>query len=164
MRFNDAVLGFVILAFGAAVALYADLTFPDLPGQEFGPAFFPTIIGAVLFGCRAILLIQGIAKRKTVPLVELGEWARMPRHVVNFFLVFAGPARLHPVHRQRSASSPFPFVILTVLMVRFGCRWFTAVGIGLVATLVIHTAFYKFLLRAPALGHPAAAAMVTDRA
>ncbi len=145
MRFNDAVLGFVILVFGAAVALYADLTFPALPGQEFGPAFFPTIIGTVLFGCGLILLIQGLAKRKTVPLVELGEWARMPGHVANFVLVFLA-LLVYVLFTDSVGFIPISFLILTVLMVRFGCRWFTAAGIGLVATLVIHTAFYKFLL------------------
>ncbi len=145
MRFNDAVLGLVILVFGAAVALYADLTFPDLPGQEFGPAFFPTIIGAVLFGAGVILFIQGIAKRKTVPLIELGEWARMPRHIVNFFLVFAA-LLAYILFTDSIGFIPVSFVILTVMMVQFGCRWVTALGIGLVATLVIHTAFYKFLL------------------
>ena len=145
MRFNDAVLGIIILAFGAAVALYADLTFPELPGQEFGPAFFPTIIGAVLSGCGVILLIQGLAKRKTVPLVELGEWAGMPGHVVNFVLVFLA-LLVYVLFTDSIGFIPVSFLILTVLMVRFGCRWFTAASIGLVATLVIHTAFYKFLL------------------
>ena len=163
MRFNDAVLGFIILAFGAAVALYADLTFPALPGQEFGPAFFPTIIGAVLSGCGLILLIQGLAKRKTVPLVEIGEWARMPRHVVNFVLVFLallvyilftdsvgfipdilsdphrpdGAVRQPLVHRRRhrpGGDAGHPHAVL------------------------------QAPARPPALGHPGAAAMVTDRA
>ena len=145
MRFNDAVLGFIILAFGAAVALYADLTFPALPGQEFGPAFFPTIIGAVLFGCGLILLIQGLAKRNTVPLVELGEWARMPRHIVNFVLVFLA-LLAYILFTDTVGFIPVSFLILTVLMLQFGSRWFTAAGIGLAATLVIHTIFYKVLL------------------
>ncbi len=145
MRFNDAVLGLVILLFGAAVALYADLTFPALPGQEFGPAFFPTIIGAVLFGAGVILVIQGLAKLRTEPLVELGEWAHMPRHVINFFLVFVA-LLAYIVFTDSIGFIPVSFVILTVLMMRFGCRWYTAAGIGLAATLIIHTAFYKFLL------------------
>jgi putative tricarboxylic transport membrane protein len=145
MRFSDALLGLVILVFGAAVALYADMTFPALPGQEFGPAFFPTIIGTVLAGCGAILLIQGLARRKTVPLVEFGEWARLPGHVINFGLVFVA-LLAYILFTDSLGFIPVSFLILTVLMVRFGCRWLTAAAIGLVATLIIHTAFYKFLL------------------
>lgn len=145
MRFNDAVLGFVILVFGAAVALYADLTFPALPGQEFGPAFFPTIIGAVLAGCGLILLVQGVFRGRTVPLVAFGEWARLPGHVVNFFLIFLALVA-YILFTDSVGFIPVSFLILTVLMVRFGCRWFTAAGISLAATLLIHTAFYKFLL------------------
>ncbi len=139
------MLGSIILAFGAAVALFAVLTFPALPGQEFGPAFFPTIIGVVLSGCGAILLVQGIAKRKTVPLVEMGEWARMPRHIVNFVSVFLA-LLVYILFTDTVGFIPISFLILTVLMVQFGSRWFTAAGIGLVATLVIHTLFYKLLL------------------
>ena len=145
MRFNDALLGFVILVFGAAVALYADMTFPALPGQEFGPAFFPTIIGTVLAGCGAVLLIQGLIRQRTVPLVQLGEWARLPSHIINFFLVFLA-LLAYILFTDNVGFIPVSFLILTVLMMRFGCRWFTAAGIGLAATLVIHTAFYKFLL------------------
>jgi len=145
MRFNDAVLGFVILVFGAAVALYADMTFPALPGQEFGPAFFPTIIGAVLFGCGVILLLQGLARHRTEPLVKLGEWARLPGHVVNFALVFLALI-VYILFTDSIGFIPVSFLILSVLMVRFGCRWPTAAGVGLAATLLIHTVFYKVLL------------------
>ena len=145
MRFNDAVLGFVILLFGAAVALYAELTFPALPGQEFGPAFFPVIIGSVLAVSGAVLLIQGIVKQRTVPLVQLGEWAHMPGHVVNFFLIFLALIA-YIVFTDSVGFIPVSFLILTVLMMRFGCRWVTAAGIGLAATLLIHTVFYKLLL------------------
>ena len=145
MRFNDAVLGFVILVFGAAAALYADMTFPSLPGQEFGPAFFPTIIGTVLFGCGVILLVQGIARQRSEPLLVFGEWARLPRHVVNFFLVFLALIA-YILFTDSIGFIPVSFLILSVLMVRFGSGWITAIVIGLVATLIIHTLFYKFLL------------------
>ncbi len=145
MRFNDAVLGFVILVFGAAVALYAYLTFPALPGQEFGPAFFPTIIGTVLAGCGTVLLVQGLVKQRTVPLAQLGEWARLPGHVVNFFLIFLALIA-YILFTDSVGFIPVSFLILTGLMMRFGSRWVTAVGIGLAATLLIHTVFYKLLL------------------
>ena len=45
MRFNDAVIGVVLLVFGAAVFIHSQLSFPGLPGQNYGPAFFPSILG-----------------------------------------------------------------------------------------------------------------------
>ncbi len=145
MRFNDAVLGFVIFVFGAASALYADLTFPALPGQEFGPAFFPTIIGVVLSGCGVILIVKGIARRRTEPWLALGEWVHRPHHLINFFLIFL-TLIAYILFTDSLGFIPVSFLIISILMVRFGARWITAVGIGLAATLVIHTLFYKFLL------------------
>ena len=98
-----------------------------------------------------------------MPLVELGEWARLPGHVVNFVLVFLALI-VYILFTDSVGFIPVSFLILTVLMVRFGCRWFTAVGIGLAATLVIHTVFYKFLLVPLPWGILRAAGMVTDRA
>ena len=145
MRFNDAVLGIVILVFGAAIAIFAQTTFPGLPGQNYGPAFFPSIIGSVLAGCGAILIVQGIAKRHTQPLVQFGEWIRRPRHVANFVLVFVALV-IYILFTDTVGFIPISFLILAILMVRFGCRPWTSVVVAVIATLVIHTAFYKFLL------------------
>lgn len=145
MRFNDAVFGVILLIFSTTITVIAQTTFPELPGQNYGPAFFPSIIGAVLFGCGVILLARGIARRKSEPLVQLGEWARMPRYVVNFALVFVA-LLVFILFTDTVGFIPISFLIFVVLLSRFGCRPWTSVVIGIVATLVIHTAFYKFLL------------------
>lgn len=144
MRFNDAVLGTVILVFGAAVAIFAEVTFPGLPGQEFGPAFFPIIIGIVLSGCGMILIVQGIKKRQTHPFVRFGEWVRMPGRVVNFVLVFVALIA-YILLTDSVGFIPIVFAIMFVLMMRFGCRLWTSAVVALIATLIIHTAFYVFL-------------------
>ena len=145
MRFNDAVFGVILLVFSTAITVIAQTTFPELPGQNYGPAFFPTVIGCVLFGCGVILLGRGIAHWKAQPLVEFGEWARMPRHVVNFFLIFAA-LLVFILFTDSVGFIPISFLIFVVLLSRFGCRLWTSVVIGILATLFIHTAFYKFLL------------------
>ena len=43
MRFNDAVFGFVLIAFAVAAGL-ATRSFPQIPGQEYGAALFPVRI------------------------------------------------------------------------------------------------------------------------
>ena len=145
MRFNDAVFGVILLVFSTAITVIAQTTFPALPGQNYGPAFFPSIIGGVLFGCGVILLVRGIANWKTQPLAEFGEWARIPRHVANFGLVFVA-LLVFILFTDTVGFIPISFLILAVLLSRFGCRLWTSVLIAIVATLVIHTAFYKFLL------------------
>lgn len=145
MRFNDAVFGVILLVFSTAITVIAQATFPGLPGQEFGPAFFPTIIGCVLFGCGVILLVSGIAKWRDGPIMALGEWATIPHYVVNFVLVFVALV-VYILFTDTVGFIPISFAILGVLLSRFGCRPLTSVVVAAVATLFIHTAFYKFLL------------------
>ena len=44
MRVNDAVFGIVFMIAGAAIAVEAQ-SFPPVPGQQYGSAFFPRLIG-----------------------------------------------------------------------------------------------------------------------
>ncbi len=145
MRFNDAVFGVILLVFSTTITLIAQETFPELPGQQYGPAFFPTIIGAVLFGCGVILLVRGIARLKSEPIVNLGEWAGSSRHVGNFVLVFV-VLIVYILLTDAVGFIPMSFLILSVLLTRFGCRLPTSLAIAAVVTLVIHTVFYKLLL------------------
>ncbi|MBT3359681.1 MAG: tripartite tricarboxylate transporter TctB family protein [Rhodospirillales bacterium] len=145
MRFNDAITGLVLLLFGAAVTIHSQLNFPGLPGQNYGPAFFPTIIGVGLAGCGVILIIQGILKRHEVPLVVVGEWARSPRHRTNLALILA--SLLFYILVVDFLGFVITSLAITVLMmVRFGVRPLNALFMATGSTLIIHTFFYKFLL------------------
>ena len=144
MRFNDAVLGGILVLFGAFI-IHEASTFPGLPGQSYGPAFFPTIIGVVLAACGAILIGRGIAQRKALAFVRFGAWASSPRHVVNFALV---PVSLvaYILLADRIGFLPMSIGILSVLLFSFGCRMATSIGLAVGVTMLIHTVFYKFLL------------------
>jgi putative tricarboxylic transport membrane protein len=147
MRFNDAVFGIILVAFSAAMMIYADTTFPGLPGQDYGPAFFPVGIGGVLFACGVILTVQGIAKRHDQPLARFGDWIKSPRHIINLLLVLLSLV-FFVVASDWLGFIPTSFLILAVLMYRFGCRPVMAVGLAIVVTLLTHSAFY-LLLRVP---------------
>ena len=43
MRLHDSLLGALLLALAAALFAYT-FTFPDMPGQRYGPALFPRLI------------------------------------------------------------------------------------------------------------------------
>jgi putative tricarboxylic transport membrane protein len=89
VRLNDAVIGVVLVLFALAVIGYAR-TFPAMPGQNYGPALFPTLIGIGLALAGAILIVGGVARRKTDPLAPLDESP------------YATPAR--PVHALMAAA------------------------------------------------------------
>lgn len=144
MRFNDAVIGVVVLIFGLAVFIHSQ-SFPGLPGQNYGPAFFPSIIGVALGLCGIILIIQGILQRREVALVTLGEWASSPRHRANFVIVILALI-FYVLVSKPLGFIPTSLLITTILMVRFGVRLQSAVLMAAASTLIIHTAFYKILL------------------
>ena len=144
MRFNDAVLGVVISAFAVFVIAMAR-TFPGLPGQDFGPAFFPSVVGSIMLIGGMILIVRGIASRKEVGWVDLGAWANSSRHVINLVLV---PVVMifYIVASDFVGFVPISFAVLFVLFVRFGVSLVLGAGLAVATTLVIHTVFYKFLL------------------
>lgn len=144
MRLNDAVFGVVLLLFSGVMIAYTR-TFPAALGQSYGPDLFPTLIGLGLAACGLILLVRGLARRREQPLIVLGAWARDPRRVANFALV-VGALLLYIFASDLIGFIPVAWLILFVLLLRFGVAAVPALGIGLAATLVIHTLFARFLL------------------
>jgi putative tricarboxylic transport membrane protein len=144
MRFNDAILGVIIAAFAVFVISLAS-TFPGLPGQDYGPAFFPTIIGIVFLICAAILIVQGLKARHETGWVKFGEWAKSPHHIINFVIVLStlvGYIWLSDF----IGFIPISIVVLWVLMYRFGVGKRISAALSIGVTFLIHTIFYKYLL------------------
>lgn len=144
MRFNDAVIAVVLIAFASAVIAYAT-TFPRLHGQDYGPDLFPILIGAGLIGCGALLLVKGISERATVPLAAVGDWARDRARVVDLVLLVGGIA-FYILASGWLGFVPVAFAILLILLVRLGTGWVASVGIAAATTLLLHALFAKLLL------------------
>ncbi len=144
MRFNNAVFGAVLLAFSAAMTAYTR-TFPEMPGQDYGPALFPVLIGVAFAICGVLLVVQGIRSRHHEPWFSPGEWASDPRRRLNFVLVVAALV-LYITASDYLGFVPTAFFILALLLFRFGASLLTSVSIAAAATLVIHTLFARFLL------------------
>lgn len=144
MRLNDAVFGVLLLLLGAFIINEAR-GFPDLPGQSYGPAFFPNVIGVSLAVCGLLLTAGGIARRHELAFVRFGPWASSPRHVVNFVLVLVALVA-YILFSDAIGFVPISFAILLVLLYRFGCGIAVSIGLAIAATLLIHALFYKLLL------------------
>jgi putative tricarboxylic transport membrane protein len=89
VRINDALFGLVLILSGVAVLLVAR-TFPDMPGQAFGPALLPSLIGLGFVACGAALVVAGLRYHRHHPWIELGEWADSRGHVLDVGLVVGG--------------------------------------------------------------------------
>jgi len=142
MRFNDAIIGLVLIAV-AAVTIWLTRDFPAMPGQKYGPALFPTIIASGLGLGGLILVLTGL--RSGAPALRLADWTRDPRAVTN---VIAVPvALLLYILVSETLGFLLTAIILTfALLVLFRRRPVSSLVIALAAALVIQQAFTRLLL------------------
>jgi putative tricarboxylic transport membrane protein len=143
MKLNDAVFGFILLALGAAVLVVIQ-AYPKIPGQPVGPALFPGLIATGICVCGAILVVHGWLARREEPWLTWDDWVRSPRHVLGFAVLVGGVAFYIVAAEFLGFLIVAPIVLLALFLV-LGVRPRNAVIIAVVATLLVHFAFYKGL-------------------
>lgn len=144
MRFNNAIPGAFLIVFALVEIAYAT-TFPRLHGQDYGPDLFPIIIGCGLLVCGGILIIQGLAQKATVPMLEVGDWAQDRGNIINVALLL-GSIVFYILVSGGLGFIPTSLLILTTLLTRFGSAWPLSVILAIATTFIIHTLFAKVLL------------------
>jgi putative tricarboxylic transport membrane protein len=143
MKLNDAISGLLLLALSIAV-LVAIQSFPKIPGQNVGPGAFPGLLASLLAFCSLLLIWRGIKERSQQKWLETGAWLRSWPHLRSFIVTVA--CLLFYIYL--SATLGFiicGIVVLCAMMWTLGTRPQLFIPISVVATLVIHTIFYKGL-------------------
>ncbi len=150
MKLNDAIFGLLLLALGGAV-LGIVQSFPKIPGQQVGPALFPGLIAVGLCVGGLILLVRGWRSHSTegggVPWITVEDWVRSPRHLLGFS-VLVGSVVFYMLASQTLGFLMCSTLILTALFVVSRVPVGKSILIAVIASLVIHFAFYK-MLRVP---------------
>ena len=147
MRANDILSGLALIVFSLAM-MTLTLTFPDFPGQKFGPSLFPRILGVGLTLCGAALVRNGLASRRAgTPWLELAPWTQDPWRVTSFLLTLA-LLLVYILASEAVGFIPIALVFLLALFVWLGVRLVPAVLIAVVATIAIHW-FFSTMLRVP---------------
>ncbi len=144
MRVNDAVIGVVLVLFALAM-IWQTRTFPAMPGQDYGPALFPVIIGAGFIGTGLILILSGLRQLPAVPLFGGAAWLRSPRHLVRFAAVVGG-LLFYILASDWLGFVPTALLLLFGWLVLFRGRPVSSLVIALVVTLVVNYAFTQLLL------------------
>jgi putative tricarboxylic transport membrane protein len=145
VRLNDAVTGIALVLFALAMIWYTR-TFPEMPGQDYGPALFPVLIGIGFLITGAILIVSGLVRRRTEPLFAGGDWLRSGPHVINFAAVVGG-LLLYILVSDRLGFIPTALLLLFGWLALFrGGKPMSSLVIALAVTLVVHYAFSQFLL------------------
>ena len=119
--------------------------YPAMPGQTFGPAWFPGLIAVGLIVCGVMLAAQGV--RQHEPLLAFPAWFRSPRAIAGVTSVIAG-LLFYVVAADVLGFYLTSLLILLVWMRVLGASWRVTIPVAVIATIVIHLSFYK-LLRIP---------------
>ncbi len=147
MKVHDSLSGAGLAALGAVV-LWHIQGFPAMPGQKFGPAWFPGLIAVGLVLCGSLLFLQGLrAPARGRPWVAVPGWIRRPRPLAGVASILAGLA-FYVVAADSLGFHLTGVLLLTSWMRLLGASWRMAIVVAVIATVVIHLAFYK-LLRIP---------------
>lgn len=146
MRFNDALFGLLLIVLGGAV-LFAVQGYPKIPGQPVGPALFPGLIAVGLCACGVLLVAKGWRQRAAQPWFASDDWMRSPRHLLALAVLLGGVVFYILAAEKLGFLLTAP-LILAALMLSLRVRPLPAAVIAVLATLLVHVAFYK-LLRVP---------------
>ncbi len=145
MKVNDAVSGafFIVLA---ALIFFFTRGFSEMPGQDYGAAFFPRVVAVFMALLGAVLVVRGLRARGGRPWVEVQDWMRSPRHVGNFLIVLG----LLVFYILASDFLGFVITALAMLFVllvwlRGLETWASSLAIAVVGTIVTQQLFGQFL-------------------
>jgi putative tricarboxylic transport membrane protein len=116
--------------------------FPAMPGQKFGPAWFPGLIAAGLALCGALLMRAGMRQR--APLLSLPDWIRRPQPRRAVAAVLAGLV-FYILLADRLGFHVVAIAVLSLWLRALGASWRVTAAVAVIATVVIHLAFYKAL-------------------
>jgi putative tricarboxylic transport membrane protein len=147
LKVHDALSGAGLAALGAVV-LWHIQGFPAMPGQKFGPAWFPGLIAAGLVLCGTLLVVQGLRRTaRAQPWIALPAWTRKPRPLASVAAVLGG-LLFYVLAADRLGFHLTGVLLLTVWARLLGASWRMSAAVALIATFAIHLSFYK-LLRIP---------------
>lgn len=141
MRINDAVVGGLLLLLAIAVALHAR-SFPAIPGQEYGAAVFPTAIATALGLLAVALIVQGA--RQWQGAIAWSDWARTRHGPLNLALAVGG-VLIYVLLAGWIGFLPVMAALLIALFLALGTRWWLAVPVAALVTLLIHLVFVDLL-------------------
>jgi putative tricarboxylic transport membrane protein len=145
MWVSDAVFGVVLLLLATAIIVLAQ-AFPAMPGQDYGPALFPTLIAAGFGLCGLVLLVRTVPRVRTEGLFHVRGWEGGWGGRLGDVLLIVGGLVVwilvwNPVGFLLGATA-----YAGMLMTRFRGRPVSSLALGLALALVIDWSFRRLLL------------------
>jgi putative tricarboxylic transport membrane protein len=146
MKLHDTLFGLIFLALGSLV-LFAVKGYPNIPGQPVGPALFPGLIAIGLCITGFMLVIKGLRNQTPTAWFEWEDWIHSPRHILALCVLLASVV-FYISFADSLGFFATSFIILVALFKALWVGWRRTLIVALLATFLVHFAFYK-LLRVP---------------
>lgn len=147
MRVNDAVSGALFILLAICLIGVAS-TFPALPGQPYGAALFPTVIGTGFAICGVLLVIRGLAAAgRQKPPFTLDPLLHVPHNAISLGMV-VGAVVIYIFLADWIGFIPIAFLLLVGMFMWLGTRLLPALVTAALFTGVTFW-FFANVLRVP---------------
>ena len=141
MQINDRIIGLLTILGGIGVII-GTLHFRSIPGQQFGAAFFPRIVGGILILCGLIMILKAAGGA----LVSVGDMlkGRSGLKVIAVLLSVIAWVYLSPILGFIATTA----LLIAVLAFTAGGKPVASIATGIGMSLVLFLIFGE-LLRVP---------------
>lgn len=143
MKLNDGLIGLLLIAFSIVLLIHSS-SFPDMPGQGFGPSLLPSLIAVALIVSGLVLIVGAVRASPRARLVEWDAWTTNPRLIGAFLLVIAGVIFYIATSEWLGYLIAAPLALLAFLLAA-GVRLLPALPLAVLVPLGIHYLFYTVL-------------------
>ncbi len=143
MKVHDAIIGAAVLALGVSVSAYAHTLKPPRH-LDYGPGFFPFLIGIGLCLVGSGLVFQGIRNGRNQALFVLPEWVHSGKAALRFWILPAA------IVFYLVAVTPLGFLltailILTTIFIINGVAIGRSLGLAVLLSVIVNIAFASVL-------------------
>ena len=145
MRLDDRILALIFAALGATM-IALTVNFPEFPGQRYGPALFPRILGGLMIGASAILFLRA-TRASGVRGVRFDPFVSDPVRMTSFLLI-PGAVVFYLLAAEPLGFVPTAFAMTLVMMLWFRVPVLRALLVAAAATALVHW-FFGTLMRVP---------------
>lgn len=139
MRVNDAIIGAVLLVLSLAVLWHVQ-SFPSVPGQPYGAALYPGLVSVGLALASVGLIVQGLSSGG--PALVAGA---LSRQGLIAFITTIATLLFYILFVDGLGFIVCSILMLIALMWSYRARPVLILPVAIIATLVTHTMFYRFL-------------------
>jgi putative tricarboxylic transport membrane protein len=143
VRGADRPIGLALALLGMAV-FWSARSFPNVPGQDLGAGFLPTIVGVGLVLCAVVLMVRPAEASARGRVAGPAHAAGAPSRLGAPLLVLASIAAYVGLADLLGFLVVAPLCLLALFRA-FGLRWGGAMLWALVGSAVVHVGFYKGL-------------------